>query len=163
MSNEAHRSKSNFTIKELLRQDQDAGLIEMAEAHCSDTGTREEWDFDRCSETCRLYREGLWVGRMVIFIAYLGDEPVGYTIGDVGQALHKKTIIGEQKLLYVVPRLRGTLLAVRLLQRFEQWARDHGATQIFTGTVNELYAERTSQFLEKLGHRRVGYLHVKEI
>lgn len=163
MASQTPKVQSNFKIKDLLRQEQDEGLLDLVREHCLDTGTMEEFDLDTAKNTCINYRHGLWQGKMCIFIAYLGEEPVGYTVGEVSQALHKKTVIGEQKILFVTKRLRGTLLAVRLLQSFEQWARTYGAAQIFTGTVNELYSERTSQFLERLGHRKVGTLHVKEL
>lgn len=129
----------------------------------TDVDLKESVDDDRVIYNCILCRMDVERRQMNVFIAYVDDEPIGFLVGVATPAWHRQGIVAEQKLCYVSPDRRGSTAAIRLFKAFERWARERGATQIFTGTANIRYAERTSKLLEKIGYARVGALHVKEI
>lgn len=97
------------------------------------------------------------------WVAYYKGEAVGFLVGVCFRTWYNNKIVAEQKLWFVSKQYRGTSAAFSLIKAYENWARLNGATQIYTGTANERYAEATKVVLERLGYRHVGSLHVKEV
>lgn len=153
----------HIRIKELLTREQDVEILHMTENFIEDVDLREEVDPETLLMSCAAIRNDIERKNVNCFIAYENGEPIGFLVGVASPAFHRQGIVAEQKLCYVVPNRRGSFAALRLVQAFERWARLQGATQIFTGTANKRYAEKTSQFFERIGYARVGALHVKEI
>lgn len=152
-----------ITIEELTRSEQDIEILKMAKAFCNDVDLNEHVDDDVLLLSCIQIRNDIDRKQVNCFVAYDGSEPIGFLVGVATGAFHRQGIVAEQKLCYVSPTARGSLAVKLLIRAFERWARINGATQIFTGTANQRYAERTSKLFEHLGYARVGSLHVKEI
>lgn len=152
-----------ITVTEVLTPDHDVGILKLAHEFIKDIDLDEQMDPDVVCLTCINVRNDMDRQYLNMFIAYADDAPVGFLVGSTTPALHRKGIVAEQKLWYVTENARGTPAAKLLIREFERWAKLNGATQIFTGTANKRYAERTSQLLEQLGYARVGSLHVMEI
>lgn len=151
------------TVTEVLTPAHDVGILKLAHEFINDIDLDEHMDPDVVCLTCINIRNDVDRQYLNMFIAYADDLPVGFLVGSTTPALHRKGIVAEQKLWYVTENARGTPAAKLLIREFERWAKLNGATQIFTGTANKRYAERTSKLLEQLGYARVGALHVMEI
>lgn len=152
-----------ITIEELTRSEQDIEILRMAKEFCKDVDLTEHVDDNVLLMSCIQTRNDIDRKQVNCFIAYDGEHAIGFLVGVTTGAFHRHGIVAEQKLCYVTPTARGTLAVKLLIRAFERWARINGATQIFTGTANQRYAERTSKLFEHLGYARVGSLHVKEI
>lgn len=167
LPNKSRRTKpyagQKITVTETLTSGHDVAILKLAIEFCNDVDLNEEYDADEIVKSAIAIRNDITRAHVNIFIAYAGEEPVGFLLGSTNKALHRKGVVAEQKLWYVTENARGTPAAKLLIRAFEHWARLNGATQIFTGTANRRYAERTSQLLEQLGYARVGSLHVMEI
>src|SRR5687768_9676368 len=166
--NDKSQRKSSSTkgfvrVEELTRPEQDVEVLHMARKFVQDVHLHEHVDDDVLLLSCIKIRRDIDRKYINLFIAYQDDTPVGFLVGVTMPALHRLGVVAEQKLWYVDPKARGTLAAKLLMTAYEQWARINGADQLFTGTANLRYAERTSKLLEHLGYARVGALHVKEI
>lgn len=151
------------TVTEVLTPQHDVDILKLSYQFINDIDLDEHMDPDAVTLTCINVRQDVVRDQLNMFIAYIDDEPVGFLLGSSTPALHRKGVVAEQKLWYVTETARGTPAAKLLIREFERWAKLNGATQIFTGTANKRYAERTSLLLEQLGYARVGSLHVMEI
>lgn len=150
-------------VEELSRSSQYADVLALAQGFAADVDLDEYIDADCVLKSCILINQDYTRKHTNLFIAYDGDTPIGFLVGVTTTAFHRPTVVAEQKLWYVSQTARGGVAAKKLMQAYEDWARLNGATQIFTGTANRRYAERTSKLLEHLGYARCGALHVKEI
>lgn len=163
-SNTAASAKgTKLHVQELRTQQQIADVYELAKQFGADIEPSEPIDFDTLARSCLMILEDVERKYLNLFIAYDDEEPLGFLLGVTSPCLHRPRVVAEQKLWYVMPTARGGLAAKYLVMAYERWARLNGATQIYTGTANKLYAERTSKLLKHLGYARVGYLHVKDV
>lgn len=161
--NTQQQKKSRFRVEELLRPEQDYEILRMAEGFAHEV-TLDEWiDPETLVLSCASVRNDAERRHVNVFIAYMDEEPVGFLVGVTSACFHKPAIVAEQKLWYVVPQKRTSFAAIHLVRAYERWARLNGATQIYTGSANTPFTERTSKLLEHLGYARTGTLHVKEI
>lgn len=152
-----------ITVEELQRAEQDLEVLALAKEFVNDVDVKEWVDEDTTLLSCIRIRNDVERTSVNLFIAYEGSKPIGFLVGVASPAFHRPGIVAEQKLCYVTRTARSLVAVKRLVQAYERWARLCGATQIFTGTVNRRYAERTSKLFEYFGYARVGSLHVKEI
>jgi len=156
-------TKSRFRVDELMRREQDYEILQMAHGF-ADEVTLDEWiDPETLLMSCVAVRNDPERKHVNAFICYMDDEPVGFLVGVTAPCFHRPAIVAEQKLWYVVPNKRASFAAIYLVRAYEKWARLNGATQIYTGSANTPFTERTSKLLEHLGYARTGTLHVKEI
>lgn len=152
-----------FRVEELTRVDQVIEIFEMAKKFAEEVLLDEYIDFDTLALSCARVRDDVERKYLNVFIVYDRKEPVGFLVGVTTPCFHRPCIVAEQKLWYVKPERRNAHAAMHLVRAYERWARLNGATQIYTGTANTPFTERTSKFLERLGYARTGTLHVKEI
>jgi hypothetical protein len=155
--------KPRITVRELTRAEQDLEILKLGKEFCNDVDLAEHVDDEVLHLSCIKVRQDVERNYINCFIAYEDGSPIGFLVGVTMHAFHRRGVVAEQKLCYVTPSARGSIAVKLLIRAFEQWARVNGATQIFTGTANLRYAERTSKLFEHLGYARVGSLHVKEI
>lgn len=157
------KSSAKYTVTEILTPDHDVAILKLGTEFSKDVDLSESVDPDVVTRSAINIRNDFERKYVNVFIAYADNTPVGFLFGSTLPAIHRQGIVAEQKLWYVTENARGSPAAKMLIRAFERWARLNGATQIFTGTANLRYAERTSQLLEQLGYARVGSLHVMEI
>lgn len=155
--------RQNIVVRELMTFEQDLEVLRLTEEFVNDVDLNETFEEENVLRSCIHIRNDIERKHINLFIAYEGNKPIGFLVGVATHAFHRPGIVAEQKLCYTSPDKRGSSAALHLVEAFERWARLNGATQIFTGTANKRYAERTSKFFEKIGYARVGTLHVKEI
>ncbi len=65
--------------------------------------------------------------------------------------------------LFVDPKHRGGLAAVRLVAEGERWARERGARTYELGINTGVQVERTARLFERRGLARTALLYVKEL
>jgi GNAT superfamily N-acetyltransferase len=63
-----------------------------------------------------------------IFLASLGDRPVGFVCLEIGTEREWGAYVDN---LHVLPNLRGQRIGARLLARAAEWARGQGAAQLY--------------------------------
>lgn len=160
---EPAKKKSRFRVEELTRSEQDLEIFEMAKGFADEVTLDEYIDFDTLVLSCARVRNDIERKHLNVFVAYMDDEAVGFLVGVATPCFHRPAIVAEQKLWYVKPSRRTGAAALHLVRAYERWARINGATQIYTGSANTPFTERTSKLLEHLGYARTGTLHVKEI
>jgi len=120
-----------------------------------DAGWGREWLRTVIEDSDRLFTN--------VFIAYKGDEPVGFLIGHAQPYAFSPAICAQQELWYVLPPHRGSPCAYKLIKLFEEWARLRGAIEIFTGVAlqDSRPVEKITRMLNRLGYPQVGTYHKK--
>ena len=70
--------------------------------------------------------------------------------------------IAYDRLVYVVPSHRGGTLAVRMIKRYEEWAKSMKAEQIHLGQTTDVHPWMVDAFYRRLGYEWVGGCYRKE-
>ena len=94
--------------------------------------------------------------RRCALAAVRGDTVIGALAGYVTEYAFCSELVASDQILYVVPRSRGTLAAVRLIEAFRRWARDRGAREIVLGIMTGVDTRRTGELFERLGFEFAG-------
>lgn len=153
---------SSYRVAELMDEAQDDEIVALTKEFIADVDLNEWFDELTLRKSCIEIRDDLDRANVNCFIAYYHDKPTGFLVGTASRCFHRPGLVAEQKLWYVRPTARSGPAAALLIRAYERWATDLGATQLFTGTANSRYAERTIRTLKKLGYVPVGALLVKE-
>jgi len=96
-------------------------------------------------------------------VAVRGEQVIGFFIGGVTSYGFDTASFAFDRMLYVSPNKRGTHTARMLIEAFEDWAHDMGASDIVLGITTGLHTNATERFFNKLGYRTVGKVTMKEI
>lgn len=149
-------------VHELRRENVD-DLIILGRMFCNECGPHLVFDEGRVREYCEYVFADLDREHFNIFIAYKDGEPVGALVAYATQYAFSRQILAQQDLWYVIPALRGTRVAFKLIQAFEEWARLRGAVEIFTGVTHGdgTKLKRIGSVLTRMGYPKVGTFHKK--
>ena len=99
------------------------------------------------------YHEGVWDG----------DELVAFMVGQLSETFLNDEVNAYEKGLLVVPEHRGGTIAVRLVRKFEAWARMSGAKNIWLGQSVGQNQTSTLHFFERLGYLCQGFITCKKL
>ena len=91
------------------------------------------------------------------------DRIAGCCVGYLTKAIWSGETHAVCIALYVRPERRGTTLAARMLNAFEQWADSHGCTHVCSGVFFGENKGRINSFFEKMGYKPLEALMQKEI
>lgn len=89
-------------------------------------------------------------------IAYKDTNPVGLIAGALATHYFGPGLYAYDFAWYVTPKQRGSSIAVRLLKKFEKWAKDKGAMEIHLGVTTGVNPDQTAKIFEKMGYKYVG-------
>ncbi len=91
-------------------------------------------------------------------IAVKEDRLVAVILGDYGHMIFNRSVRqAREKLVYVVPHLRGGMIGPRLMKSFVKWAKSTGAAEIIGGANAGISPERTQKLWSLLGLAPFGY------
>lgn len=99
----------------------------------------------------------------VVFVAEVDGVVVGGMAGGIVDQWFSDDLIAYDFSIFVEPRRRNGVIAIRLMTAFEEWARLQGAKQIHMGIGTDLNVEGTGRLYEHMGFRLFGPLYMKEI
>lgn len=116
-----------------------------------------------CPEKTGRFFHELINGQGVIFVAEVGGIIVGGMAGAVVDQWFSNDLIAYDYSLFVEPSKRNGVLAVRLIQTFQEWAKIKGAKQIHMGIGTGVNVEGTTRLYESQGLRQIGPLLMMEI
>ena len=90
-------------------------------------------------------------------LAYTDEgEPVGMLAGSISPYFFSDGKLASDFVWFVSPEHRGSRVALKLLQKFVDWARENGATELYMGVTTNISSDRTGKVLEKRGFEHVG-------
>ena len=83
-------------------------------------------------------------------------ELVGYMVGAIEQYFFCDYTVASSVFLFVDPKERGGLAALKLILAFRAWAKNRGAKEMYIGVAGGVLVERTGRFLQRLGLKFTG-------
>ena len=107
-----------------------------------------------------------WISSADYFVVIARDdagETVGGYCGYVTEYFFGKDLIACDLGLFIDPKRRGGMTAVKLVKAFENWAASKGVKEVCPGTTTMVAPERTSRMYELLGYKVVGSIFKKEV
>ena len=101
-------------------------------------------------------------GAGLVLVAEMHGRVVGGIAAMVVEHWFSTVKVAQDFALFIEPEHRGSMLAVRLLARYEAWAREQGATAVEMGINTGVHVEQTAKLFELRGFRQVAVLMAKE-
>jgi len=90
------------------------------------------------------------------YCAYEGDDLVGMFMGYVSRYYFGNDLLANDILWYVRKDKRGSMIGIRLLNAFRDWAKERGAREVCIGVSTALDLDRTHKLLSRMGLVHVG-------
>ena len=90
------------------------------------------------------------------YCAYEGDELIGMIMGHLVPYYFGNDLLANDILWYVRKDRRGSMVGIRLLNAFRDWAKERGASEICIGVSTALDLDRTHKLLSRMGFTHVG-------
>ena len=90
------------------------------------------------------------------YCAYEGDELVGMVMGHIVPYYFGNDLLASDTVWYVRKDRRGSMIGIRLLNAFRDWAKERGASEICIGVSSALNLDRTHKLLSRVGFDHVG-------
>lgn len=94
--------------------------------------------------------------RCCALAAVSGETVIGAVAGYVTEYLFCSELVASDQIVYVAPRSRGTLAAVRLIEAFRRWASERGARELVLEISTGVDTRRTGELFERLGFEFAG-------
>lgn len=101
-------------------------------------------------------------GAGLVLVAEMHGRVVGGIVGMVVEHWFSRVKVAQDFALFIEPEHRGSMLAVRLLARYEAWAREQGAHAVEMGINTGVHVEQTARLLELRGFSQAAVLMAKE-
>lgn len=98
-----------------------------------------------------------------LLIGCLDNDMRGCMFGSVSGNWTSPALKAAEWLLYVKPEHRGTRLAWRMVERFQELARLRGAKTLYVGSSTGINDEGVRKLYERMGFQSVGSSLMKEL
>jgi GNAT superfamily N-acetyltransferase len=95
--------------------------------------------------------------------AVVNGQIVGFMCGYIGETFLNNQVNAYEQGLFVVPEHRGGTISVRLVRNFEQWAKAHGAENLWLSQSVGQKQNSTLSFFERLGYSCQGFITCKSL
>ena len=96
-------------------------------------------------------------------VACSNDTCHGFLVASAAPlGFHDATFVYD-RMVYVTPNKRGSIIARMLIESLEEWANEIGASRIMLGITTGVRTKATERFYNKLGYATVGTLTMKEM
>ncbi len=106
-----------------------------------------------------------WWTKDLNYLALVAEDEnkhvYGMFVGFIQHFFFSHRVYAGELLLYTDQNKRGTYAAIKILKKFERWARLKGACQIRPGISTNININRTRDLYVKLGYDVVGYNFLK--
>ena len=90
------------------------------------------------------------------FIAHEDGKPVGLYAGYMNKYYFSDEYVANDIAWFVVKEKRGTRVGLRLLDMFEDWATEKGASEVRIGYSTDINPKAFNSLMQKRGYNLVG-------
>ena len=87
----------------------------------------------------------------------------GFLIAGISMPIAGTNRIANDMAFFVTPEAQGGTTALRLIRRYESWAKSKGATHIELGVSSGVDTERTLSMYSFLGYEPSSVTYIKEL
>jgi len=96
-------------------------------------------------------------------VAYDNLKPVGFLWGCARALPWSKEKLAFDTILYVIPEKRKTSVGYKLMNSWEEWAREHNAVEVQISIASGIHEDSSVTFFKKMGYHYIGQQYRKEI
>jgi len=146
-------SSVSYTHIEATEEDVKA-LVELGrQMHSESSYSQLKFEPKRVLETFDWYLND---ENKTAIIARKGDKPVGLYAGYMSKYYFSDEYVANDIAWFVTKSLRGTRVGLRLLDMFENWAKEKGASEIRIGYSTDINPKAFNSLMQKRGYNLVG-------
>jgi GNAT superfamily N-acetyltransferase len=98
-----------------------------------------------------------------ILVLERDDQIAGVLIGSCQEWWFGHDLLASVMTLYVAPSARSGVFIKRMVERFETWAVNCGATRVMLGVSSGAAVERKGRLLGHFGYKASGGLYTKDM
>lgn len=121
--------------------------------HQESSYSKLKFSKDKLLDTFGMY---LHDDNKVVFIAVDGDKPLGLYAGYISEYYFSEELVANDIAWFVVREKRGTRIGLRLLDCFEHWAKERGASEIRIGYSTDINPAAFDSLMKKRKYSMVG-------
>ena len=103
-----------------------------------------------------IFDEYLSSPNKMVFIAIRDGEPLGLYAGYLSKYYFSDELVANDIAWFVVKERRGSRVGLRLLDCFEHWAKERGASEVRIGYSTDINPDAFDSLMHKRGYSRVG-------
>jgi GNAT superfamily N-acetyltransferase len=106
-----------------------------------------------------IFDEYLSSSDKIVFIAIIAirdGEPLGLYAGYLSKYYFSDELVANDIAWFVVKERRGSRVGLRLLDCFEHWAKERGASEVRIGYSTDINPDAFDSLMHKRGYSRVG-------
>lgn len=99
------------------------------------------------------------------FLVALAEDnglPVGFTMAVAGPYAFSPALRASSDILFVLPSRRGGSAAIRLVERFKEWADEMGVGSATMSVATGIAPERTGRFFQFMGFRPMEMIYRRD-
>lgn len=96
-------------------------------------------------------------------VAFDGETPVGMVAGVLATHEFAPVLYAYNSVWFVLKSRRGGTMSMKLLDKFESWAKDHGAKHLQIGIASGVHPERTGKALLRAGFEETGRNYLRAL
>jgi GNAT superfamily N-acetyltransferase len=117
--------------------------------------------FDEQKIVTNVYACALHPDQMLGLVEEMDGRLVGMFQAYMSSLIFNDSLIAVDSILYVEKKYRGTMVAIKFLKAYEDWAKRNNAVQIFMGISTGIHEARTVQLYKRLGYKQSGIVLTK--
>lgn len=113
------------------------------------------FDSQKTSETVKKWIKG--DNNSLLLISRDGDgEITGFIYGTLGKHFYSHDLGCTMYFMYVAPKYRGGMSAVKLMHAFKRWGVKNNAKAFYFNVASGIRMQETDTFLQKMGFQLTG-------
>lgn len=118
------------------------------------------WNDERAIEACKYFMSS---SDSMIIVGIQHEQIAGFFIGELYRPIASNDIVANDVMIFVRPEFQGGKIALKLIKKYEAWAKEKGAKFINLGVSSGLKQNRTLSMYELLGYRPHSVSYIKEV
>jgi len=117
-----------------------------------------KWDRDK---TIEFLKNALVSPQYQIFVSETDGEVNGGIVCAITSLLMSHTTVASELVWFVSKEARGKPSSIKLVKRFESWAKENGAQYVFMGDITQV--GDLGNLYKRMGYHAVETAYMKEI
>ena len=149
-------------IREIIPTDA-AQLIELGKEFHNESPFHSRYKFD-VNKSVDFMKTLSLSNDCCFYIAVDDDDNIlGMAGGQMSSMYYTDDKYASELIFYVAPKSRASRVAISLLKKFEDWAKENGAKDVELGVVTGINEKKADSFFKKSGYNYLGANFYKEI
>lgn len=133
-------------------------ILVLAKEFSKEAPSTHKWDKDK---TEAFLNSAILAPNMCIFVIDHGGEIEGAIVGIVAEVFISHRVMATELAWFVSEEYRGKTSSIRLVKRYEDWAKEMGANSVGMSDISQV--SDLEKLYNRLGYQRSESVYLKEI